>query len=363
MPAESCLKAHEFISCAPAKTEDGDVHHYSETILNSDNQVSGVLNMFNDKTIPSVTLFLLLLFMAVGCTQHNTPVTKENTVNEINLSQYSDAKPEKQIKLLFIHHSCGGQWLADKGDAKDIIPDTCIIASHPNGGGLRALLQKNNYEVHETAYKSAIGNKTDVCDWNAKFRDNMDQILRCDLQDTLYNDASSRNTIVMFKSCFPANEIFSDGKEPGDPDSPQKTLVNYKTAYTKLLVYFRAHPETLFICVTAPPIARNVPSRTREFIKNAIGSESSVKAVGERSRRFNNWLKDGKNGWLAGYELKNVVVFDYYNVLTRHGESNYSLYPTNAGYDSHPSTKGNTIATQEFIPFLNRAVNRFVETH
>ena len=315
--------------------------------------------MFNIQKITSVALFLVLHLFVIGCTQQNTPVTKENTVNKINLSQYSDAKPDKTVKLLFIHHSCGGQWLADKGDAKDIIPDTCIIASHPNGGGLRALLQKNNYEVHEAAYKSAIGDKTDVCDWNAKFRDKMDQILRCDIQDSLYADASARNAIVMFKSCFPANEILSDGKAPGDPDSPHKTLANYKAAYTKLLGYFRAHPDTLFICVTAPPLAQNVPSRTKEFIKNAIGSGSSVKAVGERARRFNNWLKDAEKGWLARYELKNVVVFDYYDTLTRHGESNYSLYPTRNDRDSHPSAEGNLLAASQFISFLNKAVTRF----
>jgi len=308
--------------------------------------------------------FLALAFilpLATGaCTQRNNSSVKENAVKEIDLSQYGDSKPEKTMRLLFIHHSCGGQWLADKGDAKDVIPGTCIIASHPNGGGLRTLLMQNNYEVHEAAYKSVIGDKTDVSDWNAKFRDKMEQIMRCDRQDTLYADASTRNNIVVFKSCFPTNEIESDGKEPGDPNSPKKTIANYKAAYSSLLSYFRAHPETLFICVTAPPLAQNVPSRAKEFLKNVIGAENTVKAVGERSRRFNNWLKDTRNGWLAGYEQKNVVVFDYYNVLTHHGKSNYSLFPANGGSDSHPSAEGNSIASQEFIPFLNKSVNRFL---
>ncbi|NVN93318.1 MAG: hypothetical protein HXX11_22360, partial [Desulfuromonadales bacterium] len=111
-------------------------------------------------------------------------------MKEIDLSTYRDSKPEQRLRLLFIHHSCGGQWLADKGEAKDILADTCIIASHPNGGGLRALLQQNNYEVHEAVYKSVIGDKTDVSDWNAKFRDKMGEILKCDQQDSLYKESS-----------------------------------------------------------------------------------------------------------------------------------------------------------------------------
>jgi hypothetical protein len=310
-----------------------------------------------------VALIALFVVVLGGCAEEKINKQKETSVKEIDLAQFKDTKPVHMKRLLFIHHSVGGQWLADKGDEKDIIPSTCLYQSHPNGGGLRALLIQNNYQVHEASYKSALGEKTDGCDWNAKFRDKMDMVLRCDLQDWLYKDVSGKNDIVMFKSCFPNNDIESEGKDPGDPDSPKRTTANYKAAYKKLLGYFSAHPETLFVCVTAPPLAKDVPSRTREFIKNLIGSESSATAIGARARRFNNWLKDTEKGWLAGYPGKNVVVFDYYDVLTGHGKSNYSIYATRDGRDSHPSAEGNAIATREFVSFLNKAVNRFTTVH
>jgi hypothetical protein len=187
----------------------------------------------------------------------------------------------------------------------------------------------------------------------------MDTVLRCDIQDSPYKNASDKNEIVMLKSCFPNNEIESEGKEPGDPDSPLRTTANYKAAYNKLLGYFSTQPKTLFVVVTAPPLAKNVPSRTKEYLRNLIGSEGSVKAIGERARRFNNWLKDSEKGWLAGYKGKNIVIFDYYDILTRRGESNFAMYATRNGVDSHPSAEGNTLAAREFIPFLNRAVDRF----
>lgn len=311
------------------------------------------------KSCRSSLTFCLFLALAVVCC--NAPRNDESRVNQMSEAQAREDKPTAIMRLLFIHHSVGGQWLADKGEINETLPGTNIFATHPNGGGLRRQLQLNNYEVHETAYGSKIGEKTDVCDWNNKFRDKMGDILACDQQDRLYKNAAARNEIVVFKSCYPNNAIESEGKEPGDPDSPQKSTANYKAAYRKLLGYFQAHPDTLFVCITPPPLAQNVPSRTKELIKNITGSQATVKAVGQRARRFNDWLKDTNNGWLSGYRANNVVVFDYYDILTSQGESDYSSYPTNGGTDSHPSSAGNAAATREFVAFLNQSVRNFRE--
>lgn len=299
-----------------------------------------------------------LCFMVIGCNSKEIKGDTEVKVRVMDLSKYPDTKPEKPLKLLFIHHSCGGQWLASFGEYKDYNSNPNLYGSCANGGGLRDTLIRYNYEVHEATYQSKIGDNTDVCDWNNKFKTSMDQVLRCDVQDTFYNDSASVNDIIMFKSCYPANNIQSEGKEPGDPDSKEKTTANYKASYNNLLKYFKAHPNTLFICVTAPPLAPRSAGSVKEIFRRLTNADNSIDAIGRRARRFNNWLKDTENGWLAGYQGKNVVVFDYYNILTRNGESNFSLYPTKNGKDSHPSAEGNSIATREFIPFINRAVNR-----
>lgn len=314
------------------------------------------------KNLRFLTLFLLLCLIVLSCTNNNIDEAQKTEVKTIDLSPYKDSKPARMMKLLFIHHSCGGQWLADLGDVNEIFPGTCLYISHPNGGGLRRELEKNNYELHEASYKSVIGEHTDVCDWNVKFRDQMDDILKCNLQNQKYTGDAVRNDIVMFKSCFPTNQIISEGKDPGDPNSPIKTIANYKAAYNSLLGYFKAQQNILFVCVTAPPVVEQVPSRIRDFFKTILDKENSVKNTAKRARKFNNWLKDIKSGWLSGYDGRNVVVFDYYDVLTKHGESNNSKYPTINGTDSHPSAEGNTSATMEFIPFLNKAVNRWTNS-
>jgi hypothetical protein len=277
-----------------------------------------------------------------------------------NLAAYPSDKPDKQIHLLFIHHSCGGQLLADKGEMRELYAGARIFHAHPNGGGLRAALKRNNYIVHEASIGSRIGEKTDVCHWNRKFMDQMDDILRCSGQDEFFED-TTRNGIVIFKSCYPNSSIDSEGKEPGDPDSHEKTAANYRAAYNSLLPSFRKQPDTLFVVFTSPPLAspvRGVMPMAARTVRNILGQSNPLDEIGLRIRAFNDWLKDEDNGWLKEYELKNVVVFDYYDVLTAHGKSNWSMYPTDRGKDSHPSSEGNSRAAQVFIPFLNKAVRR-----
>ena len=40
----------------------------------------------------------------------------------------------------------------------------------------------------------------------------------------------------------------------------------------------------------------------------------------ENAREFANWLSEE---WLDGYEYDNVAVFDFFDILTNFGESNY----------------------------------------
>jgi len=278
-------------------------------------------------------------------------------IKTLDLSQYSDKGPEDPVHLLFIHHSCGGQLFADKGSEEG---ENCIYKTHPNGGGLRQLLEENNYIVHEASYGSLIGDKTDICHWNVKFRDHMDKILACRNQDEFFQD-HTRNSVVMFKSCFPNSWIEAEGKAPGNPDSCKKTMENYKSAYNALLEYFRQQPDTLFVVVTAPPLAKPVlyrKGKLTELAKTILGRPDTIEKVGPRARAFNNWLKDVEDGWLEGYELDNVVIFDYYDILTESGKSDWAMYPSKDGTDSHPSSEGNRKAAEALIPLLNRAVHR-----
>jgi hypothetical protein len=186
----------------------------------------------------------------------------------------------------------------------------------------------------------------------------MDQVLACDQQDSTYRD-DRRNEIVVFKSCFPNNNFVSAGIPPGNPSGPELTVWNAKATFAALLGEFRKYPQVLFVCITAPPLASEMSSQPRwkQWAKRLLGRRSSASISAPLAREFNNWLS-AKDGWLKNSQLTNVVVFDYYDILTDGGTANTSCYPTGGGFDSHPSREGNEKAAMAFVPFLNRAGRR-----
>jgi len=277
----------------------------------------------------------------------------------MDMSASSADSPVGQPRLLFIHHSVGGQWFADPG------PDdggNSIHETYPNGGGLRGRLRDAGYDVHEASYGSQVGDLTDMRDWLPKFRDQMDAVLRTSHQDETY-DGDARNQIVMFKSCYPANDFYGIGEAPGDPTSHSLTVWNAKAALSSLLPHFAAHPEVLFVYITAPPLSPRVPGlrvwrHIMGYIKGNLFNEAHLRESSRLARQFNDWVIS-PDGWLRDYEHKNVVAYDYFDALTGHGRFDVSLYPTDRGYDPHPSSEGQNKAAEEFVPFLNRAVHRW----
>ena len=280
--------------------------------------------------------------------------------------------PASPVKLIFIHHSVGENWLAD------------------DNGGLGIALMNNNYFVSDTNYgwgPDSIGDRTDIGYWYEWFNGPSSSTYLTALygesgQNSSYSrlgdDPGGENTVIMFKSCFPNSNL---GGNPANPPtsannplrgedawSTHMTIENAKGIYMDLLNYFATRQDKLFVAITAPPLA----------------SSATTPAHAANARAFNDWLV---HKWLANYHYRNVAVFDFYNVLTSNGgspakndagqeggnhhrwrngavqhvhpvASHTSAYPTE---DSHPSRAGNLKATQEFVPVLNYFYNRWKE--
>ncbi len=275
--------------------------------------------------------FIMMLFFFSALTACTEDSKKESPTSQ-------------PIPLVFIHHSCGENWLSDEN------------------GGLAEELAKNNYFVSDTNYgwgPDGIGDRTDITNWTEWFcSPQSSQILK-----SLYKEKESRspysrtnsdpggeNRIIMFKSCFPNSNL------QGSPsDKAKKTgdlsVGNAKAVYEQLLNYFITRPDKLFVVITAPPL---------QDAGNA-----------ENARAFNRWLV---KEWLSKYKGKNVFVFDFYNILTdpnnhhriHNGKIEYStdsggdilFYPSE---DTHPSVEGNKKATAEFITLLNYYCKRWLK--
>ncbi len=308
--------------------------------------------------VGAIILLAALAQIPVGGADLRSVPGTLSKVAPMDLSAFSAAAPSRPLDLLFIHHSIGGIWLADPGPDQG---EDSINVTHPDGGGLRRRLEQQGYVVHEASYGSQIGQSTDLFDWLPKFRDQMAQVLTCAGQDAVLAPPA-QNRIVIFKSCYYNNGFEGRGQSPGSPQGPVLTLANAQAAYAALLPEMRKHPEVLFVCVTTPPLAPRIkPDPLWKALARKILGKPDLRQKlamrGELSRQFANWLK-ADDGWLKDYELHNVDVFDYYDVLTGNGATDLLKYPTGEGFDSHPSAEGQRTATEAFVPFLNRAVRR-----
>lgn len=264
----------------------------------------------------------------------------------VRAAEVGPSAPAAPVKLVFVHHSVGENWLSD------------------DQGGLGAALGANNYFVSDTNYgwgPDSIGDRTDIPNWMEWFRSPATPTITTALynesgQNSGYTrplaDPGGANDVVMFKSCFPNSSLAGNPDDPAAPGS-DLTVANAKYTYNQLLAYFATRPDKLFVVVTAPP-----------------NSESQYAA---NARAFNNWLV---NNWLTenNYALKNVAVFDFYNVLT--GPDNHhrmyfgfeqhtytagmnSAYYRSDEWDDHPNVAGSRKATTEFLPLLNAFYQRW----
>jgi len=325
----------------------------------------------------ALVLLLILLASLALCTKpgdqetgppEQTEAGPANGPVTIPVTGATPAPPGEPVRLIFMHHSCGENWLSDWN------------------GGLAIALRDNNYAVSDTNYGwgpvadnegTPLGDLTDTGHWWTWFRgprsgEFMDQVYAESGQHSEYSrlePSGGENEIVMFKSCFPNSALQGSSGDPvpsiaanplkGEASwSEYHTVANAKGIYQDLREYFRAHQDRFFVVVTAPP----------------VGDGSSA----ANARAFNTWLvKD----WLKGYPYRNVFVFDFYNVLTSNGGSTevsdvnreggnhhrwwngvvqhqVSVRRDTTAYasardDDHPTAAGNQKATAEFVPLLN----------
>lgn len=318
-------------------------------------------------------VIVILLSLSLGLAAPAVAEPDVTGVTQPDITMVDDPSPPSQpIKLVFVHHSCGSNWLAD------------------GNGNLGIALRDSNYFVSDTNYgwgPDGIGNSTDIGHWWTWFvgpsRDTYTAALyaqsgKMSSYSRLATDPGGENEIIMFKSCYPNSNLLG---EPDDPattgDNPLRgvncgssdhTVGNAKGIYNDLLTYFSTRQDKLFIVITAPPL-----------VASYTNAENAANA-----RAFNNWLV---NDWLDGYPHSNVAVFDFYNVLTSNGgssgttdlgwatgnhhrwysssvqhihtvDNDYAAYGASST-NSHPNSTGNQKATGEFVNLLNVYVNRW----
>lgn len=255
------------------------------------------------------------------------------------MAQTAENHPQAD-DLLFIHHSCGNDWLK-RGLHEALLTKPYVNRRNDVCYGVDA--QPDNGRPDSLRIDGKVpGDRTDMNHWLCWFNDYLGAIKSRSCAP------GKVNRIVMFKSCFPLSHLEAAGAEPGDPFNRQRTLTNYKAifrhpdgptatyqrngvTYKPLEQIFAENPDTLFIFVTAPPLHFGPQDATNDD-------------AARRARQFNNWVK---TDWLKTYnlshpDLHNVAVYDWFDVLAypdsdpKHPNRLREEYGGNAG-DAHPN--------------------------
>ena len=203
-------------------------------------------------------------------------------------------------RFCFIHHSVGSGFL--------------------NAGGMRDLLIAAGFEVHDRTYGDGwVGDNTNPNHWPTTFTTYYDDMITWELDDGEFYD------IVAFKSCYPASAIGTDTELEQD-----------KGYYNAVKAVCEAHPETLFVPYSFPPL---VPANTDED-------------DAARSRIFANWL-------ISPYddETGNIEAYDVFDILAGDdpgsGDFNMLRYEyQGSATDSHPNAAGSTAVAEDFTAWL-----------
>jgi hypothetical protein len=216
-------------------------------------------------------------------------------------AQASTNPQSSPVRLVFIHHSCGENWLSD------------------DNGGLGIALRDNNYFVSDTNYDwgpDAIGSDTDIGQWWLWFRGpDSPTILNalyaeggqhCEYSRMAGNPPSGENQIIMFKSCFPNSALQGSINDPIPPidsnplrgqssDSSYHTVANAKGIYIDLLEYFKTRsrtPRTLITHVRLTTGSSMAGSKTIIWATCSCSTSTTFSPPTVEARTSTTWVQN-----------------------------------------------------------------------
>lgn len=242
----------------------------------------------------------------------------------------------KKIKALFIHHSTGGLLLIFGKVRRLLAQKAPEIELWDHGYNLFPL-KWFSYIAGRFTFKTGLSNSAG----NVTGKDF--NIIISNDSPKEYAEIFSRNKsdstlseilkfdVIIFKNCFPTTKIETDEK-----------LEKFKKYYLKIVKSISQYPN-LFIIFTPPPLRKEVTNP--DWAGNA--------------RKLADFLKTEKQI----INQKNVIVFDFFDLLTDKAESNKNMlkreYCLPIPIDSHPNIRANQEIGKILVNSLVQEVNRY----
>ncbi len=238
----------------------------------------------------------------------------------------------KKIKTIFIHHSTGANLINQGNIRKNLQREGSNIQFWDHGYSYSPLIDRlySFFYPHIAGLSDFNGNQTGI-DYHINITNTDPQGYEDLFKQSPTNHALDQiltYEVIIFKSCFPVTKITSD-----------KKLEKYKQNYASIRKTIDKLPDKLFILFTPPPLRS---SMTKPDYAN-------------RARIYSQWMKS--NEYIQ--QRKNVVVFDFFDLLANKENVLKSDYCHFLPFDSHPNKQTNEKIGPIFVDFLIKTTQGF----
>lgn len=235
----------------------------------------------------------------------------------------------KKSRILFIHHSTGGNLIKEGGLRKELAHINPELELWDHNYNLFPICTKLLARfTHLRGLSDAKGRYTGT-DYKITLSNNSPkeyaEIFSRDPKDNTLASILSYD-VVAFKNCYPTTRIKSD-----------KQLIDNISEFTKIRDIVEQLPKNQFILVTPPPARR----------------ETTNASQAHRARQMVSVL----NSLMFAHGIENLHIFDFFNLLADKDGFLKKEYCRHLPWDSHPNHKANKTIAPIFASYLAKIAN------
>jgi len=272
-------------------------------------------------------LIFIILILSSACEENKDEKQPTTETSEADTTQ-----------TIYLHHSTGRVVWEGEAGKKSLLKKLGIGSEeHAIPGNLKEYNEKHNTNHQITARefpaKSPYGWNNYPYDYYNIWVKHGDQDYY--MEEPTLKVLTRQYDVVVFKHCFPVSAM-SRGSSPGDPDSPVKSLANYKAQYELLKEKLQSYQETQFLLWTGPALVENHTNEEEALI----------------TREFYDWVI---NEWDDPQD--NLFLWDFRQLETEgdlYLKPKYAAGPNN----SHPSHEFGETAARLFVQRLTDVIEQ-----
>jgi hypothetical protein len=244
-------------------------------------------------------------------------------------SKVKSADPEKDKRIIFLHHSTGGNiWKGDESDSKlKLTPSSAVekwFKEYNTTHGTNYMIVAKSFPKSDPyGWKNYPYDYYNIWVKNAGTEPYM--------KEPTLEILTKEYDLIIWKHCYPVGRILKDTGQP-DVNSEDKRVENYKVQYEALKSKMKEFPDTKFLVWTGA----------------ALLEENTTREMASRTKEFFDWVKET---WDDPGD--NIHIWDLLQLETEGGLFMKKEFSVGPG-DNHPNKE---FAGWVHVNFCNRIVD------